>query len=414
MTDSHQWFHSAIVVILYGSIIVLAVPTLAATLYLTILTALSGKTGAPAVDSSPKLPLKFDIVVPAHNESLGIVAVVQNLRAVDWPTSQFRILVVADNCTDDTADRAAAAGAYVLVRNNLLLRGKGHALRYGFDVCQADGWADALVVIDADSRVSTSLLQTFASRLQQGAAAVQVHHGVLDPCQSRRIRLLSIGIAAFHRVRSRARERLGVSCGIRGNGWCVSAAVERAVPFTAYGLTEDVEYGIRLGLAGYRVHYADEAEVLASLVTDAAGAISQRQRWEGGRKRLLREFLPALMAWNPRGTRKIRFDLAADLLVPPLAAVFIAIALLSILAFTGYVATMAPEQGMHFLFLGTLSVFMSLLLLMHVLRGWSLSETGWTGLLDLLLAPRFIWWKLKLALKPNSAAEWVRTRRVPP
>ena len=74
--------------------------------------------------------------------------------------------------------------------------------------------------------------------------------GVLNPQDSWRTRLMAIALASFHRVRSRARERLRLSCGIRGNGWCITHRLLREVPYRAYSLAEDIEYGIDLGLAG--------------------------------------------------------------------------------------------------------------------------------------------------------------------
>src|ERR1700760_1048731 len=98
--------------------------------YLTLLTLLSGKSPIPA-GSSRKM--RFDVVVPAHNEESGITRTVKSLLAMDWPADQFRVLVVADNCTDDTAAVARAAGALVLERHDMTLRGKGYALRYAFE-----------------------------------------------------------------------------------------------------------------------------------------------------------------------------------------------------------------------------------------------------------------------------------------
>ena len=122
------------------------------------------------------------------------------------------------------------------------------------------GFATAVAVIDADAAVSANLLEAFAARIDHGARAIQAHYGVLNPMVSWRTQLLSIAKGAFHTVRSRARQRLGLSCGVRGNGWCVTPELLRAVPYRYFSLTEDVEYGIALGRAGYRVEYAGEAQ----------------------------------------------------------------------------------------------------------------------------------------------------------
>ena len=151
-------------------------------------------------------------------------------------------------------------------------------------------------MIDADAEVSSNLLEAFAGRIEQGIQAVQVHYGILNPMASWRTRLITIAKAAFHIVRSRARERLKLSCGIRGNGWCVTHELLKRVPYQAYSLTEDLEFGIDLGLAGYRVAYADEAHSDAEMVTNEKVASTQRRRWEDGRFAMVRSRTLPLLA----------------------------------------------------------------------------------------------------------------------
>jgi hypothetical protein len=259
---------------LLGLLIALAVPAALTCAYLAVATILS----AAAVPMRCKEQrLRFDVVIPAHNEAMVIERTVASLRRLDWPAELFRVVVVADNCTDATATLARAAGAEVLERHDATLRGKGYALAFAFQASRARQWADAVVVIDADAEASSNLLQAFAARIEAGAEAVQAHYGVLNPWASWRTRLITIAKASFHIVRSRARERLGLSCGIRGNGWCVTHKLLAKVPYQAFSLTEDLEYGIDLGLAGYRVYYADEAHADADMVSGEQIASKQRR-----------------------------------------------------------------------------------------------------------------------------------------
>lgn len=270
----------------------LSLPAAAVGMYLLLLTVLSAKPPPPGRSSGQ---LRFDVIVPAHDEAAVIERVVASLRGLRWPTDGFRVIVVADNCTDATASLARAAGAQVLERRDSTRRGKGYALELGFQVSRERGWATAVVVIDADSVVSPDLLEAFAARIERAATAVQAHYRVLNAGASWRTRLMSIALASFHQVRSRGRERLQLSCGLRGNGWCVTHRVLREVPYQAFSLAEDIEYGIALGMAGHRVQYADEAGVAAAMVSDGCAAGTQRQRWEGGRFRLIRDKTPALL-----------------------------------------------------------------------------------------------------------------------
>lgn len=404
-TDPTYWLHTAVTI----SLLALAVPAVFPPLYLLWLTFHSKESDSPVPLADAGRNLRFDIVVPAHDEAEGIAAVVENLLEIDWPRDQFRVMVIADNCSDSTAERARRAGALVVERRNLELRGKGYALRRAFSISLAQRYADAAVVVDADSRVSRNLLQAFAGRLAGGTKVAQVFHGVLDPDRNRRNRLMAIAYAAFHRVRSRGRERRGLSCGIRGNGWCISHQTLRTVPYEAHGLAEDIEYGLRLGIAGVRVEYIDSAQVLSSMETDMAGAATQRNRWEAGRSSLPAAFTRQLLAPSPASTRLLRRDLGFDLLVPPLATIALAVVLLTLVA--GVAALALPHLLLPLAFLAG-AAFASTALVIHVARGWQLSGTGHRGLLDLAAAPRFALWKLVLRFRSGEEATWVRTRRV--
>ena len=409
LVDPLLWFHG----LLHISLTLLAIPAVLPALYLLRLTLYSGRPRQTpsSLANQAELATHFDILVPAHDEAAGVGGVVHDLLQLDWPRSRFRVVVIADNCSDATADIARTAGATVLERHDRQLRGKGHALQFGFQHCLQQGFAQAFVVIDADTRVSRNLLQVFAQRLASGTEVAQVYHGVLNANHNRRNRLMAIAYSAFHRVRSRGRERLGLSCGIRGNGWCVSLPMLQRVPYAAHGLAEDIEYGLRLGIAGIRVEYIDDAQVLSSMDTDLTGVVSQRNRWEEGRSSLPGLFLGAMLAPAPGLTRTLRRDLGVDLLVPPLATIGLALLLLLM------VATLArwsvPSSLFPKICIG-LAVAGALGLVVHVARAWQLSETGVRGLIDLAMAPRFALWKLALRFRPTHGTAWVRTHRLSP
>jgi 1,2-diacylglycerol 3-beta-glucosyltransferase len=381
---------------------VCALPVLAASLYLALLALLARRSPAQTPSACTH---RFDIVVPAHDEENEVAQTVASLLAVDYPRERFRVLVVADNCSDRTAEAAAAAGAQVLIRQDADRRGKGYALAFAFDYCLADRFADAVVVVDADTVVTRNLLQAFAARFARGVSAVQADYGVRNANSSWRTRLMAIALATFHGVRSAARERLGVSCGLRGNGMAFGRALLQAHPPGAFSVVEDLEYGIQLGYAGVRVEYVPEARVLGHMAVTESASRSQRRRWERGRQALVREHVPVLLkeAWRRRdGTL---FDLALDLMVPPLGQLLVVTVVglgLSLLALAFGVGV--PAWLWAAAFLG---------LVLHVLRGWAFSGVGLIGLRDLLWVPAYVVWKMTLRFsdKGRRPEEWVRTSR---
>jgi cellulose synthase/poly-beta-1,6-N-acetylglucosamine synthase-like glycosyltransferase len=382
-------------------LLLLAVAALVPCICLLGATLLSGRPQPP---SCPSRRLRFDVIVPAHNEAAVIARTVASLRKLDWPADLFRILVVADNCSDATAGIARSAGAEVLERVDLEFRGKGYALAHAFAISRQQGRADAVVVIDADSEVSANLLEAFAARLECGAHAVQADYGVLNPRDSWRTRLMTIASASIHTVRSRARGRLGLSCGIHGNGWCVTHQLLERVPFRSFSLTEDLEYGIELGLAGFRVEYADEAHSDADMVSGEQIAGKQRQRWEDGRFQLIRTKTFPLLKAAIRRRDDVCFGLAVDLIVLPLSYVVLKVAALILVA----VLASWWQPSLHaWIWVG---VGCGFCLVIYVMRGWQLSGLGAQGLLDLTRAPAFMIWKILLMLRRRSSG-WVRTDR---
>jgi len=381
---------------------VAALPFLAASSYLAALAVLARRQLPPA---AVEARLRFDIVVPAHNEEAEIAQTVASLLAIEYPRSHYRVLVVADNCSDATAERAAAAGARVLVRKDTERRGKGYALAYAFDRSRADKLADVVVVVDADTLVSPNLLSAFAARFSAGASVVQADYGVRNPHASWRTRLMTIALAAFHGVRSVARERLGLSCGLRGNGMGFTTTVLEQQPPQAFSIVEDLEYGIHLGYAGVRVEYVHEARVLGHMAVSEGASRTQRRRWERGRQALVRAHVPALLRQAVQRRSALLLDLALDLIVPPIGqlALFSGLGLLAAIAALPFGAIVSP-------------IIWGIALagiLLHVLAGWHSSGVGPRGLVDLLWAPVYILWKLTLRFgdRGKTPQEWVRTKR---
>jgi cellulose synthase/poly-beta-1,6-N-acetylglucosamine synthase-like glycosyltransferase len=381
-----------------------ALPCAAAAGYLAVLTACS-RRGRPLPPAGSLL--RFAVVVPAHDEERGIAGTIRSLAELDYPRDRFQLVVVADNCADRTADVARGAGAVVLERRDAERRGKGYALRWAFDRLLRDSGIEAIVVVDADTVVSRNLLSAFAARFSGGEQALQAHYAVRNPEESWRTRLIAVAFAAIHGVRSRGREALHLSCGLRGNGMAFTAEVLRRVPHAAWSVVEDLEYGIQLGLAGVRVGYVEEAEVRGLMAAGEQASRSQRRRWEDGRRLIARTQAKGLLVRALRERSPVLLDLALDLLVPPLATIvtwsFAGLAACAVAAALGLGAPAAA--WLYGLSLAAVAAY--------VLRAWALSGAGARGLLDLALAPVYVAWKLLLKFLPSHqrAGEWVRTRR---
>ncbi len=371
-----------------------AFPLAAELLLLSFAAALPARK--PAGPASPTQPLRLGVVVPAHNEARLIAACVGSLHAAAIPA--MRIYVVAHNCTDDTADRAEAAGATVLRLNEDSGHGKGAALDHGFGHAMADG-CEGLLVIDADSVVSQKLPAIVAAALVAGSAAVQCRYLAANAEGSTRTRLMAVALLGMNVLRPRGRSRLGLSCGIFGNGFALRAATLRKVPYAAHSLVEDLEYHLLLLEAGLRVDFLDDAEVRGEMPTTGTGAATQRARWEGGRQRMRRQWTGPLLRRVLLGRLRLLEPLF-DLRAVPLA--------------TGTVLMLAALL-VPMLWVRAAAGVELLGVLLYVAVSAALGDDPAGNLKALAGAPFYIAFKIAMIGRTRRAARtdaaWVRTQR---
>jgi cellulose synthase/poly-beta-1,6-N-acetylglucosamine synthase-like glycosyltransferase len=337
------------------------------------------------------------VLVPAHDEAATIQRCVASLLACQGADQGFAVVVVADNCTDNTADLARTAGARVLERCDPQHRGKGYALDFGFRTLLQDAM-DAVAVVDADTDVEPSFLVELRRWFASGADAVQVQYSVRNADASNRTRLMHVALLAFNFLRPRGRDRLGLSAGLLGNGFALSRQVIERIPYEARSVVEDLEYHLALIHAGYRVRFTGRTRVLADMPVGGGGVRTQRARWEGGRLRMMRQAAPGLAAAVARGRLRLLEPLL-ELLLLPLA--YHVIAILLTLAVPVAWARLYALTG-----LGVVAL--------HVGIAVAIGGTQ-RDLLALLQAPFYLIWKIvQLPLLLRTArgdAEWVRTSR---
>jgi 1,2-diacylglycerol 3-beta-glucosyltransferase len=272
----------------------------------------SGRT--PPVNT----PTRFAVVVPAHNEEAVISGTLQSLAGLDYPGSCWQAVVVADNCDDATAEIARAAGALVLQRDNPHLRGKGFALRWAFERLLGGDRFDAVLVVDADSVITSNALKALHRGIRRGAAVLQLDDQIQPRPGAWNSEVTRLGFFLTNYIRPMGRLRLGLPVGLKGNGMCFTAPVLREVPWNAFSLAEDLEFGLELLRRGHPPRFVPEAAVLALTPTHPDLARSQRRRWEMGRWPVVARHLPALLFTRTVRPAWHRWDALAELSTPPL------------------------------------------------------------------------------------------------
>jgi 1,2-diacylglycerol 3-beta-glucosyltransferase len=378
--------------------------------YLLLLTGAALR--APRTTPLPAEPRhRFRLLVPAHNEARLLPNLLDSLRALDYPDDCYEVHVVADNCSDETAELARAGGAIAHERFDDVERGKGYALDWLFRrlsaTADAADW-DAYVILDADTVVSPNFLRVMDARLARGERVIQAYYTVSDPGASWNVSLRWAALAALHYLRPQGRMVLGGSAGLKGNGMVFAAPLLQAHTW-AGALTEDIEFHMALLLDGERVTFAPDAVVWAEMPATLEAAESQNERWEQGRLEMARRYVPHLLRAAARDSQRrfVLLDAVIEHLIPPFAVLVGATGLLAGLSW------LLPKRiaGRASRILGT-----SLLAAeaAYLFAGLRLARAPRTVYSALLYGPLFLLWKVVLYARlwlGNRAESWVRTTR---
>ena len=342
------------------------------------------------------------VLVPAHDEERRIHETVRSLHATDYDPKLRRIVVVADNCSDETAEQARAAGAEVWERTDPDLPGKGAALGWALArLRQEPGW-QTLVIVDADTRADRAFLRMLNERVDAGAEVVQGEYRVANPDESVVSRLAELSFAIQSVLRQRGRAALGAAAKLQGNGMAFSRRVIERHEWSFDQLTEDVDAWLSLVRRGVRPTFEPRARVAGLMPTTVEAARVQRARWEAGRLQLVRRHLvPGLREAVAHRDPVLLEALVSELVFPPLAT------LAGAIAATGVVRTLAtgrpgsaPAQA------GVLAT--------HALAGLVVSRASRKTYAALALVPAVLAWKLALKVElalGHGPTGWKRTPR---
>jgi len=377
----------------------LALLTLPLVVELAVLTFASRLPRRRRESNASSAPIGLAVIIPAHNEEILIGSCIESLQ-VSSAGDATRIIVIAHNCSDRTAERAVKAGAEVVVYDDPQAKGKGWALAHGFTYASSQGM-DASLIVDADSIVSPDLIGSVRRALANDAEAVQCRYEMESSSKRPTTRLTSLAFRGFNVVRPAGRDRLGLSAGILGNGFAVRQSLVEKDSYNSLSVVEDLEFHIRLVLGGKKVDFLDDAKVSSALPSTKQGETTQRSRWEGGRANAARTWLGPLLRQLARG-RLRALEPALDLASLPI----------------GYgVALLMFAMVLPLAWMRIYALIALLVIACHVLAAaWS--GTDFAGDMRVLArAPAYILWKLfmlPIVVRSSSTnSAWVRTEREP-
>ncbi|MGE5627845.1 MAG: glycosyltransferase family 2 protein [Solirubrobacterales bacterium] len=284
----------------------------------------------------------FALVVAAHNEDMVIDKIIESLQALDYPKDMYDIMVIADNCDDNTAEIAKSyEGVQVHERNITSKRGKGHALEWMFDrIYKMDKKYDAIAIFDADNLISKNFLKEMNYKLLSGFKVVQGYLDSKNPDDSWITKSYSISFWSSNRLFQLARANLGLSNQIGGTGFCMDTTVLKELGWGATCLTEDLEFTCKLVLNGEKVGWAHNAIVYDEKPLTLKQSWNQRKRWMQGFTDVSSRFFVKLMKKAFKEGNIVAFDCAIYTIQP---FVTVAIGLAAILT----LAQNSTEHGLN-------------------------------------------------------------------
>lgn len=347
---------------------------------------------------------RFAIIMPAHNEEAIIAHSIASIMPQLPPVG--RLLVVADNCSDDTAQAAARAGADVTIRRDTTRTGKGYALDHGVRAIGSDP-PQIVIIIDADCEVMPGALETLAKQCAATGRPAQARYSMLappSPSPADKVSRLAWTIKTF--VRPLGSARLGWPCQLMGSGMALPFSLASQLKLATGHLAEDQKFGAELAIAGKPPSFCPDAQIVSQLPQGETGKRQQRTRWEHGHLAIIGEFFfPLIRHSISKGSLNL-FAFTLDLCIPPLTLLALSIAVmwglsLSWFVMTGAASPLVVASSALACFAGVIGV-----------AWWRFAQEiiSWR---ELAAAPAYCLRKLPSLIRffVNRQINWVRTER---
>lgn len=278
-----------------------------------LLARLPARAAAPAAGARPRVA----ILIPAHNEEAGLLATLSSLQP--QLGIHDRILVVADNCSDRTAELARRAGADVVERSHAQLRGKGYALDCGVQALSAAP-PEVVIIVDADCIVGAGAIARLASLAACHHRPVQALYLMHTAAASGPLKKIAeFAWIVKNKVRPLGWSRLGWPCQLMGSGMAFKWQTIAAARLATGHIVEDMKLGMELALAGCAPMFCPDALVHSHFPTSQEGVASQRTRWEHGHLSMIASTVPRTLLAAVRRASPSLLAFGLDLCVPPLA-----------------------------------------------------------------------------------------------
>lgn len=344
------------------------------------------------------------VLVPAHNEASGIAATLCSIQ-VQLQCGD-RVLVVADNCLDDTVAVAAAAGAETIERSDSVRRGKGYALDFGVRYL-ALAPPEVVIIVDADCLLQSGALDLLACWSLAANRPIQALYLMQSPVGAGlKTRVAEFAWAVKNWARALGFHRAGLPCQLMGTGMAFPWPLLEQAELASGHIVEDLKLGLDFARLGQAPLFCSEALVTSMFPTNLEGVDSQRTRWEHGHLGMILKEGPRLLFESLRTTNRDLLALTIDMCVPPLALLTMLVLVFCLLGMLLWAVTGKALPW-------SLAIINPAILGLAVLSVWTRFGRDILTFRNLAYAPIYALSKIPLYAKflVRRQVEWVRSHR---
>ncbi len=354
--------------------------------------------------------IRATLLIPAHNEETVIEKTLHSIKK-QLPKGDS-VLVVADNCSDRTANLIREFSIIngeefkVIERNDTSQRGKGFALDFGVKYLQSKR-PEILIIIDADCCIGENAIELLKQNAIATQRPVQANYIIEDVSSSSLLgKVSTFALIVKNIVRQAGTKALGTPCILVGSGMAFLWKDINSIQLASKNIVEDMQMGIDLALLGSEPIYCHDATIRSILPIDEKTAMTQRKRWEHGGLQTIITQVPKLLKKGITDFRPTLIIHALDISIPPLS-LLILLTTGSLLA-NSIISIYQQENAP--LILSSITFSQLLIASLTAWWGWGKNTISFT---ELLKIPAYIFWKIPLYFSfiLNREKKWVRTDR---
>ena len=283
-----------------------------------VIVALVGEKKKDHFDEEAKTLHRFAFVIAARNESSVIANLIKSIRRQNYPAEFIDVIVIADNCTDNTAEIARSNGAIVLERFNHMLVGKGYALDYAFNRIDSEMGGvekyDGYFIFDADNIIDRNYVREMNKVFDKGYRVITSYRNSKNYDTNWLTAGYGLWFLREAKFLNNPRMMMNTNCAVSGTGFLMSSAIVKANGGWKYHLlTEDIEFSIVSAIKGERIGYCEKAILYDEQPTSFKQSWNQRMRWSKGFYQVMFKYAGQLI--STMFNKKERFTSCYDMLM---------------------------------------------------------------------------------------------------